>query len=67
MTKLVTNGKISNKYGNFRTQIVSVSVFFYRFRFYIFGKRFRLALNFGKISKTILGNRKLRFLFLIPS
>jgi hypothetical protein len=61
-----------NKNGNFRkrseeTQTVSVSdsEFFYQFRFRIFGNRFRfrLDLNFGKISKMISGIRKLPFPF----
>jgi hypothetical protein len=71
-TEFITDGKIPNKNGNFRkrseeTQTVSVSdsEFFYRFRFRIFGNRFRfrLDLNFGKISKTISGIRKLPFPF----
>jgi hypothetical protein len=71
-TEFITDGKIPNKNGNFRkrpeeTQTVSVSdsEFFYRFCFRIFGNRFRfrLELNFGKISKTISGIRKLPFPF----
>jgi hypothetical protein len=69
-TKFISDGKIPNKNGNFRkrseeTQTVSVSEFFYRFRFRIFGNRFRfrLDLNFGKISKTISGIWKLLFPF----
>ena len=71
-TEFIIDGKIPNKNGNLQkrseeTQTVSVSdsEFFYRFRFHIFGNRFRfrLDLNFGKISKTISGIRKLPFPF----
>jgi hypothetical protein len=42
-----------------------IPIFFYRFRFHIFGNRFCfcLDLNFSKTSKTIPGIRKLPFLF----
>jgi hypothetical protein len=72
-TEFIIDGKIPDENGNFqkrsekgKTVSVSDSDFFYQFRFRIFGNhfRFRLDRNFSKISKTILGIRKLPFPFL---
>jgi hypothetical protein len=65
---IIINGKLPTKCGNFRKQSVKpktifaiVFEFFCRFRFRIVGYHFyfRLSLNSGKISKTVLDNRQL--------